>query len=146
MHSSKISNFVQSHSGTSFPQFRSLTADECIEIRRILSQRIGSSDHDGLTLLKALESSGELVPDSNAESPSFNLRAVLLGEEIVPGKLVYLNWYRLDEIDEIQFDDVSQFFDDIWYPGSDDLEVLDRNLNWILFVHHTGNLKIARLL
>jgi hypothetical protein len=146
MHNSKIRNFVGSHSGISFPQFRSLTADECVEIRKVLSQKIGSPRHDGLTLLKALESSAEIVPDSNAESPEFNLAAVLLAKEIVPKNTVYLNWYRLDEIDEIQFTDLSRFFDDIWYPGSDDLEILDGDLNWILFVHHTGSVKLARLL
>jgi hypothetical protein len=144
MHPSKIENFRQSHGARVFPAFSSLSTEECATLRRKLGIRLGWPNNDGLSLLHVLNLRAKII-DGNAESPEFNLKNTLMQSGIAPGRMVYLNWYRLDEMDRMNFDDLNADFGDIWYPGSDDIEIIDDELGWILFVSHTGDLKGAQL-
>jgi len=60
-------------------------------------------------------------------------------------KKVYVNWYRYDNVDEIQFVDLTKYFDDIWYPGLDDIDIFDATFSWILSISHDGAVRSARL-
>jgi hypothetical protein len=52
----------------------------------------------------------------------------------------FLNWYRFDKVDELKFDDLCEVFDDLWYPSSDDLDILNPNINWVVSIEHFGQL------
>jgi hypothetical protein len=62
--------------------------------------------------------------------------------EISYSEKIYLNWYRFDRIDEMYVMDVAQYFSDLWYPGADDIDVFDFDLNWIISVTHYGDLTV----
>ena len=51
---------------------------------------------------------------------------------------LYLNWYKFDNIDAIALKDLDKYFYDIWYPGSDDIDIFDSNLTWIVSIRHDG--------
>jgi hypothetical protein len=59
-------------------------------------------------------------------------------------KKVYLNWYRFDDIDQIDLADLDRYFFDIWYPDSDDLDVFDDSADWIVSIAHHGNVRLFR--
>jgi len=56
-----------------------------------------------------------------------------------------LNWYRFDKIDELRFVDLCEKFEDIWYPSSDDLDIFDRNMNWLISIEHSGSIRVLRI-
>ena len=39
----------------------------------------------------------------------------------------------------------NKYFDDIWYPDSDDIDIFDQTLSWILTVLHNGDVKILQI-
>jgi hypothetical protein len=59
-------------------------------------------------------------------------------------KKVYLNWYRFDDIDQIDLAALDQYFSDIWYPGSDDLDVFDDSTDWIVSIAHFGKIRFFK--
>jgi hypothetical protein len=70
----------------------------------------------------------------------------LLGQTSVQSvEKVLVNWYRFDEIDRIDIDVLSQFFDDIWYPAVDDIEIFDTSCGWFISVSHDGRVELISL-
>ena len=41
--------------------------------------------------------------------------------------------------------DTDSYFDDIWYPDADDIDVFDDTVTWILSVAHSGQNKLLKL-
>ncbi len=64
---------------------------------------------------------------------------------IVPGPVLYLEWGPLREIDCFQMKDLNKHFYDVWYPSSDDIELFDDTLDWIIFVRHYGGVQLLAL-
>ena len=146
MHPSKIENFQKGREIRAFPEFSSLSTEECATLRQRLGSRLGWPNTDGLSLLHVLNLRATVIDAVNAEGPGFSLKRTLIENGISPGRQwIYLNWYRLDEMDRMDFDDLNANFGDIWYPGSDDLEIIDGELSWILFISHTGDVKVTCL-
>jgi len=77
-------------------------------------------------------------------SDSFDLRRVLCSIEIVPEDHVYINWYRFDKLDRMAVDDLAQYFDDVWYPSSDDIDLFDSTLSWVLSVTDEGYIRFVK--
>jgi hypothetical protein len=50
---------------------------------------------------------------------------------------VYLSW-NPDTAMMTTWLSVTRYFDDLFYPASDDLIVFDRSLNWAILFHHMG--------
>jgi hypothetical protein len=134
-----IIGFKLENPGIEFPNFRSLKDDETQEVRRRLKQKVMlSKDADDLTLSKQIAVLSVVCNGDNANDDKFNLLEVLRRLEIIPSGLVYLNFYRFDEIDEMSVGDVSRHFKYIWYPHSDDIDIFDSTFKWILSVSHDG--------
>jgi hypothetical protein len=140
----KIDNFER-EAGASFPSFRTLSAGDCESLRQRLAERLGVHPTiDGLDLVRVVAGLEGRALSVVAERPDFDLRKELTAAGIDPPLSVYLNWYRFDNIDEMRFDDLSSHFDDIWYPSTDDLDIFDSSLGWILSVDHGGHGKVSR--
>ena len=143
----KIDNFAKSHAGITFPLYKTLASDECAALHATVARRIGiSSDVDGLRLLKHLYGAAEStdlgeVPDAG----DFNVRKLLADSGLECADSLYVNWYRLDDVDLMDVDDLSRWFDDIWYPGSDDIEIFDSSLDWVISVRHDASVVLLRL-
>jgi hypothetical protein len=73
------------------------------------------------------------------------LQSTITRVGITPQQTVYIHWYYDDKIDEFYFADLAQYFDDIWYPGPDDIEIFDATLSWIVVVPHYGDVQWCRL-
>lgn len=147
MNAIKIDNFRRSYPGVQFPEFESLAPDRCTDIRQSVARRLGlPTDAPPLEVITKLheQAGGELgnAPDSGG----LDVRITLQKAGVEAGDRVYLNWYRFDDIDEVGVDDLSRCFDDIWYPGSDDVELFDATLSWIVSISHTGRMVLRRLL
>jgi hypothetical protein len=139
MESRNIEGFKQAHPGMRFPDYRSLKANETLEIRRRLKQITKLPEiADDLTLTRQIATLSKICSDENADDEKFNLLNTLKSLNISPNDKVFVNFYRFDEIDELPIEDVSRYFRFIWYPASDDIDIFDETLEWILSVTHSG--------
>lgn len=59
---------------------------------------------------------------------------------------MFINWDRYEEIDEMGLDDLNRYFSDIWYPGSDEVDVFDSSFGWFLSVSPEGYVKVVRVI
>jgi len=127
--------------GMPFPAVRTLSPAEASEVARRLRTLLNlRPDSGGLQLVCALDEMEETIADVNAEDSDFALDTIL-GKSAVREAKVMINWYRFDEIDEVEFDVLVAFFSDFWYPGADDIDVFDASLSWIISVRHDGTVK-----
>jgi hypothetical protein len=145
MDKSKLENFHRSYPGQSFAEFATLTGVECEALRKKVAVTLGLSDVGPLELVRQLhaQTSSHLGEVPREGQP--DLRALLEG--VVPlGRphRVFVNWYRFDDIDSLELDDLSRHFDDIWYPSVDDIEVFDESCRWFLSVSHDGRITLIQ--
>lgn len=146
MNHTKRKNFESAHPGVRVPDCYTLSPSESDEIRRRLRERLQIPESsDGLAILQKLVERASLHTKANALDDSFNLSDVMASLGVQPKVQVYVNWYRFDAIDRMAYDDVVQYFDDIWYPSSDDIEVFDSSLSWVLSVSHDGAVGFVKL-
>jgi hypothetical protein len=142
----KIENFRREHPGTAFPWFRPLSPDEASNIKtRIRGLLTPDSGTDDLTLTRLVAAISVPLPGVSAEEPGFCLERQLQLRGVRPAPLVFINWYRYDEIDEMRLDELSKHLLYIWYPKTDDIEVFDNSLQWMLTIAHTGEVGFVRL-
>lgn len=139
MHSVKINNFEKENGEGSFPTYRRLNCAELSQLKSILSANLNlNSSADGRDILsKITESKCPLLGINTLES-SFSLRNIICNLGFAPSIKVYVNWDDFREVDEIGFDDITNYFSDIWYPSSDDIEIIDKDLKWIVSIDHMG--------
>jgi hypothetical protein len=146
METRNIEDFKREHPGIKFPDYRHLTANETEAIRRRLKILASLPENiDNLTLTRHIAKISKICDCENANDEKFNLSATLNSLDIFPEDQVYINFYRFDEVDKMLLNDVSRWFRFIWYPVSDDIEIFDDSLEWILSVTHDGEIQIVRL-
>ncbi len=64
--------------------------------------------------------------------------------EIVPEDELFVQWRIFQEVDKFRRVDLEREFYSIWYPTSDDIEVFDGTLKWIVFVSHHGSISFLK--
>lgn len=146
MYQGTIDHFHNAYPGTQFPRYRSLGEVEMERIRERLVKQLGLPAVDPLTLIREIDKRQELVKGYDAEREDFRLSSVFSNLNITPQKNVYLNWHRYDDVDEMAFTDLDAYLDDIWYPGPDDLDILDSSLSWILSITHYGAIQFLKFI
>lgn len=145
MNEIKVQNFSKEHPDIRFPGWRSLSAQEAAEIRAQLAHRIGArEDLNEIALTRLILDRGIFIKELNALDVGFSLCALLANLDIVPRPNVFLNWHHFDDIDQMRLEDVDKFFEYLWYPSADDLDLFDDSLSWLLSISHDGDIKIAR--
>ena len=141
----KIDNFVRAF-GNGFPDYRCLSGTECADLFSRLATRLGlPTTIQGLDLLIELSKLGVVLPGVSAESDDFVLSRTISDSGIVSEPSVFLNWYRFDNVDQLQLTDLTKYFDDIWYPAADDIDVFDTTLSWVISIRHDGMVFLVRL-
>jgi len=141
----KIDNFIQENPNIDFPSFESLDNKSCESIRLMLLERLKlDSSISDLLLVKAVDDFGEIYDASECNKDALDLKEVLLSLGETCPEYVYINWYRYDDIDKMKFSDLVNYFDDIWYPDVDDIDVFDESLNWVLSITHYGQVKFLK--
>lgn len=142
----KIANFRRAHSSIQFPKFDSLDAEGCTEVRQVVAARLGlPSDCMPCEVTSKLHEQPGAQLGRVPEVEALDLRCVLRQAGVEAGNRVFLNWYHFDDIDEMDVDELSRYFDDIWYPASDDLDLFDGTFSWVLSVYHSGRMVLYRL-
>ena len=146
MEQTKIENFLRENPGSTFPTFVTLDRQKCKNIRSILSQKLGLGiSIDNFDFTNEVAKCSAVCEGVEYDGEKFDLRKTLDSLSIVWPEIVYINWYRFDEIDQMKFVDLAQYFDDIWYPSSDDIEIFDETFCWILSITHFGQLRYLEL-
>jgi hypothetical protein len=142
----KIENYEPSHGDGTFVKFRSLNKAEADRVFRLLKQRMGLPEGtEAIAVAEAVRAKSVRVEGFDPTDDAFDLRAVLKSLRFDTADDVLLNWYRFDRIDELRADDLCTRFADIWYPSTDDLDVLDPDMRWLLLIEHDGRIGALRL-
>jgi hypothetical protein len=140
----KIDNFKRSHSREAFPVFHHLSDEEISVIRSRLKKSFGSETDSGKSLLMTIHSRAVSIPQHNALDDDFNLANAIADAGIEPASDVFISWDSLHDIDRFQFNDCVRYFDDLWYPSSDDIELFDETGHWVMLVAHDGYIGVCK--
>jgi hypothetical protein len=104
---------------------------------RLLPQQEASSSIE--YLLKMLTpdfmSSHKIMEEDFSSSDPSNIYQWLVNLGINDTQL-YVYWVTNIEGIEIALKDFMQFYDELWYPGADDILVTNQSKQWILNLHH----------
>lgn len=142
----KIDNFSKIHREIDFPKYVSLDSVSAKKIQFLIAEKLKLEDcSDGLSLVKKIDARGALCEGINAEDEQFSLSEAISLAGLISSELVYVNWYRYDDIDKLCLNDFDKYFDDLWYPDLDDIDIFDDSLTWIMSVLHSGQIKVLRL-
>lgn len=140
----KIEHFIKDNPGVGFPHYRELSSSQCHEIVDTFAEKYNIKPNDSLELVNVLTVRRTIVEAVNAEDISFDLYYVFKQVQIAPLDMIFINWYRYDRIDTMLFSDLAKYFDDIWYPSADDIDIFDSSLGWILSIEHEGHVWLLR--
>lgn len=121
--------------GFDFPPFTHLSKSESLTLRKRLCEKYGNTNIS--TLVKDICLGQKYLEEINAKE-EFKLIETLKYLKIKFLDNVFINWYKYDDIDIISLNEFDKYFYDIWYPSSDDIEIFDNNLNWIVSIRHDG--------
>lgn len=94
-------------------------------------------------MTNAIDQKGTLVEGVKCEDCKLQVAGLLSYLKISPREHVFINWNRYDDIDEIGFNDLDMYFSDIWYPGSDDIDIFDSSFRWIISISPEGYIKVV---
>jgi hypothetical protein len=138
----KIKYFNSEQPGAKFPSYTSLPDGLCDDISKKLSGRLGVLNDS--ELVKVIAERATFLK-RNVWDADFDF-STLFNELGIPApKNLYINWYQFDQIDIFNFDDFTKYFEFIWYPGPDQIELFSEELTWIVSVDESGYLTYINL-
>jgi hypothetical protein len=124
----------------SFPEYKTLTQPKCQRIVDKISKKYSLNTS---TIEKELSLKQVFYEKSNG-AENFKLIEILSDLKIKPMKKIFINWFGFEKIDMFNIEDVDKYFDSIWFPGPDDIDLFDETLNWILAVRHDGCISVIK--
>lgn len=142
MEAFKLVNFKHEHN-TNMPIVRSIEGSECEAVCRSLFRNWHVNTLE--EFFKKEEQEFVLLDDINAEDDDFDWNKVFNSIGIPVPNEIFINFERFNNIDVFLFKDFCKYFDDIWYPAADDIEVFDASFNWIVSVKHYGAVHYAKI-
>tara|TARA_B100001094_G_scaffold278577_1_gene288155 strand:+ start:29 stop:478 length:450 start_codon:yes stop_codon:yes gene_type:complete len=144
----KVNNFRKEYPNRDFPAYRCLDSLEIIELRKSLVAKVDGLEAtcSDLDIVRAVDQAQSLVRDF-CIGEFFEFESFLEDQNLIAEGTdkIWLNWYRYDDVDELDRKDFSKYFKDLWYEGADDLDIIDPQLAWIVSVGHSGIIKVLRL-
>lgn len=139
----KIALFEQEHA-CPFPVYRSLSAAEGRALQARLASQLGLTVPATAGAFEgALASRQTYYAEANA-AEGFALLPTLAALSIAPQPELFLNWAQFEAVDAFQTTDVAHYFDDLWYPVADDIDMFDARLNWVVSIRHDGVVSFIR--
>jgi len=135
-------NFFKNEHKREFPCYTHLSKKECSIITERLLEKYNLPDINAL--LERIYANEGFLFFIETES-EFQFIEVLKNLSIEPLENVYINWYKFDNIDIIKLLDLNNYFFDIWFPISDDIDIFDESLSWIISVRHDGNVSYLKV-
>ena len=79
------------------------------------------------------------IKSVNAEDDKIFILKNIFNKLNIHQESVLINFCRFDDIDEMKLDDLNKYFYDIWYPVVEDIEIFDRECNWMILISHDGD-------
>jgi len=147
MEKRNIEGFENAFPGKIFPEFRSLGDAEMQSIRATIKRSLSLPEtFDKLQLVHAIAERTKFCEGYDANDECFSLEKFLKEAGISVEAKVFINFRQFDEVDELYFDDVERFFQYMWYPASDDIDIFDNTLSWIVSISHDGEVFLVRLI
>ncbi|UOG32768.1 hypothetical protein [Leptospira noguchii] len=144
----KIDNFILENKNIEFPFWRALSNTECSNIKKEIIKKLRlPSSVSGLDLMKTINQRGKLKTWLDVDANSFeNERIVLINNlPLTNNPLIYINWYRMDHIDQMHLKDFINYYEYIWYPSAEDIHIIDSNISWIFSISHSGAIQLVEL-
>ncbi|MFO1007928.1 MAG: hypothetical protein U0929_18365 [Planctomycetaceae bacterium] len=142
----KIDHFLKSHPGGSFPNFETLGHQDTLAIRSRLAQRLGLAPDASYRELQDRIVSFQIQGATfRQEVMNQSLTSIKIPLDIELSSQVLIDWSSQSNIDRLKWDDFTERFHDIWYPSSEDIDVFDESLSWIMSVSHDGVLCLVKL-
>jgi hypothetical protein len=143
MQAFKIDHFKDEWPDRIFPEYRSLDESELSLLQdKLFKKFIVKEKCNVIELFGIISSISCFIDGVSACDDNFSLSDLLSSQGINYDDYIYLNWYRFDDIDVMRLSDLDNYFHDIWYPHSDDIDIFDKSYSWILSVRHDGVLSI----
>jgi hypothetical protein len=143
----KIDNFAKDNPGKAFPAFSHLDDAAASKLRNTLARRLGMSGSvDGLAVVQELAKRLISLDGVDASEDGFQI-GLLLEREVgaVLDNTVLINWYRFDDVDSMKVADLDRYFDDVWYPSSDDIDLVEPSGAWVISIAHHGEISVLKL-
>jgi hypothetical protein len=142
----KITHFERDHGAGTFVRFRHLSKEESLAVVQQLWARLKlQGEVDAQRLVRAIWKAAKPVHEIGDAEEDFCLDDLLRRLGFSATGSVFLDWRRFEDVDEVLTEDFCRQFSDIWYPSSDDLDIVDSELRWILTVSHCGLISGIRL-
>jgi|ERR1700674_1944993 hypothetical protein len=143
----KKKHFMEDHPGAEFPAFENVGASQRANLKEEVALRLGlSRDTDALDVVKRVHECFGVPSTYDATEASFNLKSVVADLALEIDEYVYINWDRFDHLDRIRFTDLAEHFPYIWYSSSDDIEIYDDKLRWVIVIRHDGAAALVPML
>ncbi len=142
----KISNFKKTHKVKLFPTFEEMNNFEIENIiQNVITEFFGGLEViDKQNLLDLIHSKARFIDGINAMDNDFNIKKLLTNNHLDATKFCFINWEVFDLIDKFKIEDVFNYFEDIWYPSSDDIEIISEDFKWIICITHFGGISILK--
>jgi hypothetical protein len=144
----KIENFEREHGIGSFPPLRPLKNDEAVNLETFLKLRIGLPIQSSASeLLNFIDQKAIVIEGVDATEDAFDLKPILdkMSFSSEGCFVLFANWSRFQEVDELMVDDICHYFSDIYYPSADDMMIIGTNLMWLMEITHEGEAKALDL-
>ena len=143
MEAFKLVNFKHEHN-TNMPIVRSIEGSECEAVCRSLFRNWHVNTLE--EFFKKEEQEFVLLDDINAEDDDLDWNKVFNSIGYLFLTRFSSTFERFNNIDVFPIQKTfCKYFDDIWYPAADDIEVFDASFNWIVSVKHYGAVHYAKI-
>ncbi|GAB1344712.1 hypothetical protein [Gemmatimonas sp.] len=141
----KREHFEKAHPGESFPPSTALSVDEAEQLKVDLAVRLGGMPTDAAQkIARDLVDEALVISGANATEPAFDLCGILDDLGLERPEDVLINWRHFDDVDRMRLTDLRDHFADIWYPSSDDIEIIHPSRRWVISVSHDGDVSYLR--
>lgn len=148
MESFKIEHFKRDHPDLGFPCYRKLSKlevnDLCQEILRSHGLPIDTSAWQLPTQIRKRSMIVRETSVLDCRLDLINLLEHRLGLSVSRRDQFYVNWDNFDNVDLFPNCEFFQWLHYIWYPSSDDIEIIPQSKAWILSIDHDGFLYIMQ--
>ena len=134
----KFVNHADSHPEDPILRVRPLDAPSLRRLYDRLSRVCSVESRTGATqLLNACWEQLTPLGGVNADDPEFTV-ASILPSGVAPSGTVFLTLGEPDDVWRVSARDLQRYFGSIWYPGPDDLILIDSDLRWMVGIRHDG--------
>lgn len=139
----KFVNHADDHPDDPVLRVRPLNAGELKALYSDLAGKLGLRPGTApATILERLESALARVTGAHAEEPGFNPMHALAPALVDPAGELFFTLGDADDVWRMSVSDLGRYFDSVWYPGPDDLILVDPLARWAVGITHNGQVRI----